>query len=139
MAGLRIPALHGRSEELPAESSAGPESLDYWTSRMVALGGYRSNPLFNGIIGTVCPSRNAPCEPSHHPIKWRGELLPAALRPPTCRTPAVASIGGNERFPTAAASSARAIRKAGEYWRRLTSRAVEPSSARQRQTPKTDR
>src|ERR1035441_2640207 len=39
MAGLRIPALHGRSEELPAESSAGPESLDYWTSRMVALGG----------------------------------------------------------------------------------------------------
>src|ERR1017187_9150868 len=84
MAGLRIPALHGRSEELPAESSAGPESLDYWTSRMVALGGYRSNPLFNSIIGTVCPFRNAPCEPSHHPIKWRVELLPAHLRPPMC-------------------------------------------------------
>jgi hypothetical protein len=122
--------------QLRAESSAGTESLQYWNSRMVPGGPTGLTPYLtvsSGLFGRPGTHR---ASYRTIPLSWRVELLPAHLRSPMCRTAAVGSIRGNGRFPTAAASSTRAGRKAGEHWRRLTSRAVEPSSARQRQPRK---
>jgi len=67
--GFRITVLNADLRQLPTESSAFSESLEYWNSRIVSGADGRCNPLFDGTFGAVWPSRSAPCGSSHHPIE----------------------------------------------------------------------
>src|ERR1017187_4356923 len=74
--------------------------------------------------GLASPER--PCEHRTIQLSWLDELPPRACVPRSVGLRRVVGVDENGRFPTAATISARAGREAGEHWRRLTSRAVEP-------------
>ena len=70
IAGLRIPALNGRSEAVTAESNAVSESLEYWNSRILRVLMADVTPDLTVSSGRFGLPLSAACEPSHHRIEF---------------------------------------------------------------------